>query len=80
MSVDGSHLGWQAGSSDTILKGDHLRTIPVKVWSQIGLAVSEEKICKTFFPQGPMLKLCRLMDGFLGWQVAGVTDDPFWAR
>ena len=23
-------LGWQAGSSDTILKGDHLRIIPTK--------------------------------------------------
>ena len=30
MSADGSHLGWRAGSSDTILKGDHLRTIPTK--------------------------------------------------
>ena len=26
----GGHLGWRAGSSDTILKGDHLRTIPSK--------------------------------------------------
>ena len=28
--ADGGHLGWRAGSSDTILKGDHLRTIPSK--------------------------------------------------
>ena len=28
-------------------------------------AVSEEKIFKTFFPQGPMLKLCRLMAAIL---------------
>ena len=26
----GGHLGWWAGSSDTILKGDHQRTIPAK--------------------------------------------------
>ena len=26
----GGHLGWRAGSSDTILKGDHPRTIPAK--------------------------------------------------
>jgi hypothetical protein len=25
-----SHLEWKVGLSDTILKGDHLRTIPVK--------------------------------------------------
>ena len=28
--VRGSHLGWWAGSSDIILKEDHLRTIPPK--------------------------------------------------
>ena len=27
MSVEGGHLGWRSGSSDTILKIDHLRTI-----------------------------------------------------
>ena len=27
MSVDVGGLGWRMGSSDTILKGDHLRTI-----------------------------------------------------
>ena len=26
----GGHLEWRAGSSDTILKGDHPRTIPAK--------------------------------------------------
>ena len=30
MLADGGHLGWRAGSSDTILKGDHLRIIPIK--------------------------------------------------
>ena len=30
MWADGGHLGWRAGSSDTILKGDHPRTIPAK--------------------------------------------------
>jgi hypothetical protein len=27
MSAEGGHLGWRSGSSDTILKIDHLRTI-----------------------------------------------------
>ena len=27
---NGSHLGWRAWLSDTILKGDHPRTIPAK--------------------------------------------------
>ena len=27
MSTEGGHLGWRSGSSDTILKIDHLRTI-----------------------------------------------------
>ena len=30
MSADVGGLCWQAGSTDTILKGDHLRTIPTK--------------------------------------------------
>ena len=30
MSADIGNLGWWAGSSDTILKGDHPRTIPPK--------------------------------------------------
>ena len=39
-----------------------------KTWTPIGQAVSEE-IFKTFFPQEPMLKLCRLMSAALvgGW-------------
>jgi hypothetical protein len=27
---NGSHLGWRAWLSDTIMKGDHPRTIPAK--------------------------------------------------
>ena len=30
MFANGGHLGWRVGSSDTILKVDHLRTIPSK--------------------------------------------------
>ena len=30
MSADVGSLAWRAGSADTILKGDHLRTIPSK--------------------------------------------------
>ena len=34
MSVDVGGLGWQMGSSDTILKGDHLRNISSIDWYQ----------------------------------------------
>ena len=47
MSADVGGLGWRVESSDTILKGDHLRTIPSK-FGPNGLAVSEEKIFKHF--------------------------------
>ena len=60
MSVDVGRLGRPSGSSDTILKEDHLMTIPLKL-VLIGQAVSEEKTFKTFFPLGPRLKLYRLM-------------------
>ena len=64
LSADVSRPGWRVRSSDIVLKGHHLRTIP----SEFGLirpAVSEVKILKTFFPYGPMLKLCRLMSAAL---------------
>jgi hypothetical protein len=38
-----SHFEWRVGLSDTILKGDHPRTIPSK-FALIGSAVLEEKI------------------------------------
>ena len=43
MSADGSHLGWRAGSSDTILKGDHLRIIPTKFGPNYAKPLSEEE-------------------------------------
>ena len=54
MSVDVGSLGWRMGSSDTILKGDHLRTIPSNFgpnrlsWLADGYVVSEKKIFKNF--------------------------------
>ena len=30
MSAEGGHLGWRSGSLDTILKIDHVRTIPAR--------------------------------------------------
>ena len=80
MSVDVGGLGWKMGSSDTILKGDHLRTIPSwfgPYWPSsfreedlvpIGQAVSE-KIFKTFFPKVPNVKIKSADVGCLGWPV-----------
>ena len=69
ISTDVGCLGWLVGLSDIIMKGDHLRTIPTKS-DPIGQAISGEKIFKTFFPYGPMLKL-SVDVGHLGWR-AGV--------
>ena len=57
MSADVDSLGWRAGSWDTILKGDHLRTIP-SIFGPNWQSSFREEDFLTFFPLGPMLKLC----------------------
>ena len=47
MSADVGGLGWQVQSLDTILKGDHLRTIPSK-FGPNWLSSFREKIFKHF--------------------------------
>ena len=59
MSVDVGCLGWQAGSSDIILKGDLLRSIPLKFGPNWPSSFREE-VFKTFFPLGLMLN-------YVGW-------------
>ena len=60
ISADGSHLGWQAGSSDTILKGDYSRTIP--------LSSFREDV-----PIEPNVETMSAEGGHLGWR-AGSSD------
>ena len=68
MSADGGHLGWTTGPTDTILKGDHLRTIPPNL-VPIGQAVSEKKIFKELFAEFSIFS----HGGHLGWW-AGSSD------
>jgi hypothetical protein len=42
---NGGHLGYRTALPDTILKGDHLRTIQTKL-GEIGIVVSNKKIFK----------------------------------
>ena len=72
MSTEGGHLGWRSGSLDTILKIDQLRTIHA-MFALNWLTGFRQEDFKTYFPYGPMLKLCPLMvailDGDLGHQI-----------
>ena len=46
MSADVGCLGWQAESSDTILKKDHLEDHYIKVWSQLAKQFQREDFKK----------------------------------
>ena len=71
MSADGGHLGWRAGSSDTILKGDHSRTIQPKFGPDWPSSFREEDFL--IF----LLKFSILSHGrHLGWW-AGSSDITF---
>ena len=61
MSPDVGGLGWQAQTSDTILKGDHLRTIPTKFGPNWLSSFKREDFVNSFPIGSLMLKLCRLM-------------------
>ena len=71
MSVDVSRLGWQAGLSDTILKGDHPRTIPLKFGTNRPSSFRED--FKNIFPIGSYVKTMSVDVGRLGWW-AGSSD------
>ena len=68
MSVDVDRLGWRAGSSDTILKGDHPRTIPLKFGTNRPSSFREEDF-KNIFPIGSYVKTMSVDVGCLGWRV-----------
>ena len=69
MSTDGGHLGWTSGPTDTILKGDHLRTIPPKFGPNRPSSFSEKKIFKELFAKFSIFS----RGGHLGWW-AGSSD------
>ena len=54
MSADVGGLGWRVGSTDTILKGDHLRTIPAKFGPNRPCSFREEDF--KIFPIGSYVK------------------------
>ena len=64
-------LGWRVGSSDTILKGDHLRTIPSKFGSNWPSSFREEDL--KHFPIGSYVKTMSVDVGSLGWRM-GSSD------
>ena len=71
MSVDVGRLGWPAGSSDTILKGDQLKTIPFK-FGPNRLSIFREDF-KNIFPIRSYVKIMLVDVGRLGW-LAGSSD------
>ena len=72
MSADVGCLGWRVGSSDTILKGDHLRTIPSKFGPNMPSSFRGEDFKKKI-PIGSYVKTMSADFGCLGWQV-GSSD------
>ena len=48
-------LGWQAGLTDTILKGDHLRTIPSKFGPKLAKQFQRRRFFN-IFPIGSYVK------------------------
>ena len=64
MSAEVACLGWRVASSDIILNGDLLRTIPLKFGPIRSNSFREEDFLN-IFPIGPMLNVCRLMSAAL---------------
>ena len=62
MSADGGHLGWTLGPTDTILKGDHPRTIPPKFGPNWPSSF-REKIFKDFLPNFLFLAMAAILVG-----------------
>ena len=67
MSADVCGLGWRAQSSDTILNGDHLRTIPSKFGPNWLYSFRQEDFVNSF-PIGSYVKTMWADVGSLGWQ------------
>ena len=69
-------LGWRAGSSDIILKGEQSNTILTESLVPIGQEVSEEKIFLHIFPIGSYVKTMSADVGGLGWQDVVIGYNP----
>jgi len=52
----GGHLGLDTDLPDTILKGDHTRTVEIKFGSNWSNSFVEENL-SMYFPYGPMLTM-----------------------
>ena len=61
----GGHLGWRAGSSDTILKEDHLRTIPLKFGIDWCSSLGEEDFLRNHTPLFSIFS----NGGHIGWPI-----------
>ena len=66
LSAEGGHLGWRSGSPDTILKIDHLRTIPPVCFKLAYWFQREKKL--NIFPIGSYVKTMSADGGHLGWR------------
>ena len=62
-------LGWRAGSADTILKGDHLRTIPSKFDSQLAKQFQRRRFLKNFLPNFLFLAMAAILVGGRGRRI-----------
>ena len=70
MSADVGGIGWQAGSLDTILKGDHPRTIPSKFGPKSTKQFQRRRFLKMPLYRVRMLKLCWLAMAAMPWLAA----------
>ena len=69
MSAEGGHLGWRAGSSDTILKEDHPRTIPTKSGPNSPSSFRGEDFFMIFLPNFLFLAMVAILVGGMGHRI-----------
>ena len=72
MSADIGRFDWQVGSSDTIPKGDHLRTIPTKFGPNWRTSFRGENFLN-IFPIGSYVQTMSADIGRFSWRV-GSSD------
>jgi hypothetical protein len=66
MSAEGGHLGWRSGSSDTLLKMNHLRTIHA-VCFKLAYWFQRRRLLN-IFPIGFYVKTMSADGSHLGWR------------
>ena len=70
--ADGSHLGWQAESSDTTFKRGPPKDHPCQVWSKLAQWFQRRRFLKNFSAEFSISS----RGGHLGWR-AGSSDTTF---